>query len=364
MATCKWCEKSGLFLKLSNNGLCNTCEMIIISEITKKAQHINESSEIIQKSSNTDTIISRFDSIVSILESLQKYEAKGITTLTPPPSKSLEKMSPEERDNHIVYGLEKELEKLKLELLELKTESGRVNKIRKVYTRLQEYRNQMINPKALEEVETAFEHLQEGSGNDIYPILGGLIGYFSLEAWWFKSFDKNEREYIETKVKDSLSLTKGDIDFSTQTKVDFLSSLLTWFRSKIDEPLAKKFRGKLEEIAENEPLEKTGYYRGRHYSSYAGEIEDLIRQDKLDEAEKLLFHCVDATEEEDRLEHFGVAPFFYNKLALIYRKQKDLNKEFSILERYSKQNFGNASSKGKILERLEKVKMLLAEGKQ
>ena len=245
MATCKWCGKSGIFLKLSNNGLCNTCDLVIISEISQKVQHINESTELINKSSNTETIVSRFDYIVSLLESLQKYEAKGITTLKTPPSKSLKIMSPAERDNHIVYGLEKELEKLKSELIELKTERGRVNRINKFYTRCQEFKNEMMNPATLIEVESGIEHLQDGIGENIYPKLGGSIGYFSLEAWWFKEFDKSEREYMEAKVKDysktGVSLTKGDIITSTQLKVDFLSSLMSWFRAKSDASISDRF---------------------------------------------------------------------------------------------------------------------------
>lgn len=162
MAKCKWCGKSGIFLSLSKNGLCNTCEIIVVSEIVQAQKHINESTEIIQQSANTDTIVSRFDFIVDKLKALRRFEEKGIPTIIPPPSKSLEVMSSSERDNHIVYGLEKELEKLKSALLTLKTKRGKTNSIEKFQIRCAEYRNQMKNPAILSEIEELIDQLFEG----------------------------------------------------------------------------------------------------------------------------------------------------------------------------------------------------------
>jgi hypothetical protein len=159
MAKCKWCDKSGLFLSLSKNGLCNTCEIIVVSEVVQAQQHINASTEVIQQSSNTDTIVSRFDFIVEKLIALQRFEKKGIPTLIPPPSKSLEIMTPSERDNHIVYGLEKDQEKLRHALRELKTIKGKNNAIIRFKVRCEDYKNKMLNPILLKEVEKITEHL-------------------------------------------------------------------------------------------------------------------------------------------------------------------------------------------------------------
>jgi len=157
MATCKWCGKSMLFLRLSENGLCDTCEIIVISEVVQAHNHINESVDLIQQSSNTDTIVSRFDYIVKLLNSLLKYEKKGITTIIPPPSEFLETYSPAKRDNYIVYGLEKELERLQLVMVDLKTNSGKVNRVKKFSARCEEYKKQMLNPAELAEIEEETE---------------------------------------------------------------------------------------------------------------------------------------------------------------------------------------------------------------
>lgn len=159
MAKCKWCGKSGLFLSISKNGLCNICEIIVVSEVVQYQRLINESTVIIQQSSNTDTIVSRFDFIVDKLNSLSRFEKKEIPTIIPPPSIALETMSPVERDNNIVYGLEKELGKLKLALTGLKTNTAKMNRVNKFLVRCQDYAKQMINPTLLEKIQEEAEHL-------------------------------------------------------------------------------------------------------------------------------------------------------------------------------------------------------------
>jgi len=43
-----------------------------------------------------------------------------------------------------------------------------------------------------------------------------------------------------------------------------------------------------------------GFHEGRHYTAYVEVVEDLKRQNDLDEAEKLLLSLVVATEAESR----------------------------------------------------------------
>ena len=145
MASCKWCGKSGLFLSLTKNGLCKICDIEIVSDIFQKQMLINDSTQIIQASENVDTIVSRFDFIVDILNSLSKYEQKGIPTLNPPPSKALEIMSPSERDNHIVYGLDKEFGRLKLKVNSLKTNKAKVTNIQNFITKMENFQELMLD---------------------------------------------------------------------------------------------------------------------------------------------------------------------------------------------------------------------------
>ena len=64
MATCKWCEKSGLFLRVSDNGLCGNCEQIVSADIEIIKKPIIESIDLVQNSNNSYTIVNRFEFLV------------------------------------------------------------------------------------------------------------------------------------------------------------------------------------------------------------------------------------------------------------------------------------------------------------
>lgn len=90
-------------------------------------------------------------------------------------------------------------------------------------------------------------------------------------------------------------------------------------------------------------------------------IKILRREGQEDAAEKLLLKLLDAIELEVASEGFGVAPWYYEQLAIIYRKQKDYLKEIEILERFAKQKHAPGASTPKLLERLEKARILASK---
>jgi lipopolysaccharide biosynthesis regulator YciM len=106
--------------------------------------------------------------------------------------------------------------------------------------------------------------------------------------------------------------------------------------------------------------EQPGYYNGRHYSTYVSEIENLKKQGFIDQAEHLLLELVNATEAEAKANNSGVAPWYYEELAKIYRRRKDYQKEVAILERFAKQKHAPGVKPAQLLERLAKAKQLLA----
>lgn len=84
MSQCIWCEKSGPFLEVNSNGLCKQCAFMIIGEAESKIRVINDSGIIIEKSKNIDTILSRVEVTKDLLNSLLKYEQKGLPILHEP----------------------------------------------------------------------------------------------------------------------------------------------------------------------------------------------------------------------------------------------------------------------------------------
>jgi hypothetical protein len=186
----------------------------------------------------------------------------------------------------------------------------------------------------------------------------GLIGFYKLSDWWLSTFAEQERQYIEKQYRPmglpASSLTQGKVS-SSQQVTDFLNILAMGK----EETTAKKIRQKMDELARNSPLVGPGACRGRHYTTYVEEAKELKRSGKLAEAETLLLELVKATEAEDKKERRGVAPWYYQELALIYRKRKDYVSEVKILERFAKQRHGPGVSPPLLLERLAKARALL-----
>ncbi|WP_286812899.1 MULTISPECIES: hypothetical protein [unclassified Maribacter] len=92
-----------------------------------------------------------------------------------------------------------------------------------------------------------------------------------------------------------------------------------------------------------------------HYSEYLEDIKSLINSGELDEAEKMLLHCCQLTEEESKHDGCGVAPGYYEKLAIMYSKQKRFDDEISILKRYDNQMKAPGVKPKKLKERLLKA---------
>jgi hypothetical protein len=102
-----------------------------------------------------------------------------------------------------------------------------------------------------------------------------------------------------------------------------------------------------------------GFYQGRHFTSYVDDVTALKRNGDSAGAEHLLLALLDATEAEDRAQGGGVAPWYYEELAKIYRERKDYASEVAVLERFARQRHAPGASPPVLLERLEKAKALL-----
>lgn len=101
---------------------------------------------------------------------------------------------------------------------------------------------------------------------------------------------------------------------------------------------------------------KPGFYDGRHFTEYVDAVKQLMRENKLEDAEKLLVELVNATENEADYDGSGVAPWYYERLAVIYRKKKDIEAEIRILERFAHQKHAPGAMPPILLARLEKLK--------
>lgn len=92
---------------------------------------------------------------------------------------------------------------------------------------------------------------------------------------------------------------------------------------------------------------------GRHYTEHVESVKALRRAGDDRQAEALLLRLVAAAEAESQFGGHGVTPWYYEQLAIIYRKCKDPIAELQILERYEGQEHALGAVSGKLLDRLD-----------
>lgn len=106
-----------------------------------------------------------------------------------------------------------------------------------------------------------------------------------------------------------------------------------------------------------------GLVGDKHFSDCVEDIKQLKRELRYEEAISLLLNTINATEHEASVAGtgWGVAPWYYEQLAIIYRKQGRINDEIAILERYDSQEKSIGDSPQRLKERLVKAKALLVK---
>jgi len=154
-------------------------------------------------------------------------------------------------------------------------------------------------------------------------------------------------------------LTRGKNFSTNQSATQFLNGLASWFNNNKDISIAECIHRKLSELAKENPVVAPGYFEGRHFTTYVSDIDRLKKNNQVSEMEELLVNAVKATEDESKFDGGGVAPHYYNELAIMYRKQKNYVKEVAILERFANQKHAPGVMPAKLLERLKKTKELL-----
>lgn len=117
--------------------------------------------------------------------------------------------------------------------------------------------------------------------------------------------------------------------------------------------------------AEQERIREAGLVDGAHYTEYVDGVKQLKREKRHAEAVALLDNLVEATEAQSTAaaEGRGVAPWCYEQLAVIYRKEKRFSDEVAILERYQAQPKAPGAGPNKLTERLAKARELAVAAK-
>ncbi|MFT6188791.1 MAG: hypothetical protein ACJAW8_000609 [Oleispira sp.] len=106
---------------------------------------------------------------------------------------------------------------------------------------------------------------------------------------------------------------------------------------------------------------KAGSVDGKHFTRYIEEVKQLKKEKNHTEAISLLTKLVDATEKEFLVCGSDIAPWYYEQLAIIYRKEKLINEEIEILERYEQKTKVLRDKPSKLESRLVKAKEIYAK---
>jgi len=85
-------------------------------------------------------------------------------------------------------------------------------------------------------------------------------------------------------------------------------------------------------------------------------VKALKREKRLDEAEQLLLSECDRQEADSAAKGWGVAPWYYEQLAIIYRQSKRFDDELAILERYDRQLKAPGAKPAQLKARLDDVR--------
>ena len=100
--------------------------------------------------------------------------------------------------------------------------------------------------------------------------------------------------------------------------------------------------------------QEAGLLRGAHYTTYVEQVKQLRRSGQDQDAERLLLELIDAVEAEAADKGWGVAPWYYEQLAILYSKRGEPGAEIAILERYAAQPQAPGSSPSRLALRLAK----------
>jgi len=101
-----------------------------------------------------------------------------------------------------------------------------------------------------------------------------------------------------------------------------------------------------------------GIVHDRHFTEWVETVKQLKREDRLDEAIQLLRQCADATEDEAAATGLAPGSWYFEQLAICFRKQRDYDAEVAILERFVTAPLAQRNIPDKLFDRLAKARQL------
>lgn len=152
MSQCKWCGTKGLFLKLSANGLCETCEPGVIATIKMHLHVINDCAKIVEESEKLKTRLSSCDTLLGKARSLLNYENKDIPTIDPLPSHYIQEYTAK-RNKIILEDIGQTVAKVLTKAKGAASPHSKQREVNKALLKIQESKQELPDKLLVDELE-------------------------------------------------------------------------------------------------------------------------------------------------------------------------------------------------------------------
>jgi len=192
------------------------------------------------------------------------------------------------------------------------------------------------------------------------PEIGGIIKYFDLDYWWLKELTDDEKEMILDHFNplggSDESIIEGKVTFTSQSSIQFMSGLASWFSKPYARHIAYKIIKKAETLIDNNSPPIDVHFL---YSAKVG-----IKYRNRDSDPNGLIEATNACKQQISYAHLAAKAFIkkyndglpshkgYEQLAIILEKQKEYNETINLCE--SAMSQGWAGQWEKRIERCNK----------
>lgn len=176
-----------------------------------------------------------------------------------------------------------------------------------------------------------------------------------LASWWNAELTPPEQEHLARICHHRNQRGVDELLVATHSAQMLLESIAHLLRASEDHALAQRILDKVPGLTDQR---EPGLHRGRHLTTYVNEVTFLMRSARTEEAEELLLALLRASEEQSIAKGFGVGSWYYERLAVIYRRRMDFTSEIAVLERYCRAQSPFGPIPDDIHARLEKARVL------
>jgi len=174
MAKCKYCGRSGWFLKVTANGLCKACDPTITQDILNRSRSLNYFLRTAEQSSEWNSKVECYGTVLEHAEVLARYEERGIPTIEPLPS-VLVRDYKDKRDITVRKGLEAEIEEVQEEIRTNKNTKVNTKRLGRFLEQIRKFKSLLTKPNLLDDLEKKLEIAAQQIERSLWMYVGQEI---------------------------------------------------------------------------------------------------------------------------------------------------------------------------------------------